>query len=217
MSKRLLVVIAIGLFFSSPLLAQSRINAYEVPQVVAVEGKLYVPQKDLSVHIGILPLDAFYKALTLGISYTKQFESYLGWEIVNANAAFTQDTGLKKDLLDNFSVKPQGILEYPQYYITSNLIYTPLYSKSLVFNRNVVHSETSFVLGGGMVAFNSGESAPMFGGGAIFRIYKSHWISYKFDGRIYYTSAANKSSNFLLDINFGIAFEFGDEVKKDAI
>lgn len=217
MNKLLSIGLALGFLLGPSAWSQSKLNAYEVPQVAAVENKLFVPQKDLAVHIGVLPLDAFYKALTLGLSYTTQFQSYLGWEIINANAAFTQDTGLKKDLLENFSAKPQGILEYPQYYLTTNLIYTPIYSKSLLFNKDVVHSETSFVLGGGMVAFNSGESAPMFGGGAIFRMYKSRKFSYKFDGRLYYTSAAGKSSNFLLDLSIGLAFEFGDEVKKDAI
>ncbi|NUN05290.1 MAG: hypothetical protein HUU57_05975 [Bdellovibrio sp.] len=182
MNKLLSIGLVVGFFLGPSVWAQSNVNAYEVPQVAAVESKLFVPQRDLAVHLGVLPLDAFYKALTLGLSYTTQFQSYLGWEIINANAAFT-----------------------------------PIYSKSLFFNKDVLHSETSFVLGGGMVAFNSGESAPMFGGGAIFRVYKSRKFSYKFDGRLYYTSAAGKSSNFLLDLSVGLAFEFGDEVKKDAI
>lgn len=208
-----------GLFFFSlfilvPTLSHGAPAAsttdYQAPEISAVEKKKYSPQKDLSAKLGVLPLDAFYKAVSLGVAYTKNFESYWGWEIINADVAFTQDTGLKKDLLQNYSVKPQGILEYPKYTVSTNFVYTPMYTKNLLRNIDVVHSEVSLVGGGGMVAFNSGDTAPMVGGGFIMRYYSSQKLSYKFDTRLYYTTATGKSSNFLLNIGFALAFEFGE-------
>ena len=176
---------------------------------------MYVPQSDLSVKLGILPLDAFYKAATLGVSYTKNYESYWGWEIINVEAAFSQNTGLKNDLIEEFGVEPQGILEYPKYYITSNLVYTPIYSKNLLFNKSVLRSEISFAGGGGMLVFNTDEKVPMLGAAVLMRLYQSHKISYKFDTRFYYHTSENKSSNFLLNIGFAIAIEFGDGANKE--
>ncbi len=206
-----IIIVFFNLFILiTNLYAKTNTSVYEVPEISAVENKMFNPQKDLSLKLGFLPLDAFYKAVTLGVSYTNYYESYWAWEIINVDVAFSQNTGLKEDLINNFSVEPKGILEFPKYYISSNLIYTPIYSKNLLFNQNVVRSEISFVGGGGMIVFNSNDKAPMLGGGLVLRFFKDHSISYKFDSRLYYHTAQEKSSNFLLNIALAVSWEFGE-------
>lgn len=69
-------------------------DPFDLPQIVALENKKFNPYRDLTVQLGVMPLDAFYKALTLGISYTQGFTSYLSWEIFNAHIASENDTDL---------------------------------------------------------------------------------------------------------------------------
>ncbi|MBK7962862.1 MAG: hypothetical protein IPK04_17715 [Bdellovibrionales bacterium] len=49
-------------------------DPFDLPQVVAVENKKFNPLRDITLQIGILPLDAFYKALTGGVTYTHSFQ-----------------------------------------------------------------------------------------------------------------------------------------------
>ncbi len=186
-------------------------DPFDLPQIVAVENKKFNPYRDITVQLGILPLDAFYKALSFGISYTQSYTSFIGWEIVNAHIATANDTNLKQELLDKSSLRPAGLLDSVKYYITSQVVYTPIYSKNLLFNRDVVYGEWSFVGGLGMVGYQSGETALMFGGGLESRFFSSNSLSYKFDGRLYYQTAPSKSSDLLLMLNLGLSFEVGNK------
>lgn len=183
---------------------------YSLPQIVAVEARIYNPKSDLTLWTGVLPLDDFYKALTLGLGYTISLSDNYKWGIINGHAAFTSDTGLKKDLLKNFSVQPQGILDYIKYYTTTDLLYTPIYGKNLLRSQTVIRTEMSLLLSGGIVFFNSGNTAPMAGFGGQIRFFSSPSLSYKLDSRIYYHMDPAQSSSFLLNIGFGVSFDNAD-------
>ncbi|MFZ3229798.1 MAG: outer membrane beta-barrel domain-containing protein [Pseudobdellovibrio sp.] len=185
---------------------EKKIDAFDLPQVVAVEGRMYDPKSDVTASVGLLPLDAFYKALTLGLSYNRNMGDSITWGIINAQAAFTSETSLKKDLLA-LQVQTQGLLDYIRYYVTTDLIYTPIYGKNLLFNKSLLRTEMSLLASAGVVSFNSGDMVPMAGMGGQIRFFSSESISYKFDTRVYYHIAANKSSNFVLNIGLGISFD----------
>jgi outer membrane beta-barrel protein len=182
-------------------------DAYDLPEVVVVENRQYQPVSDFGIHIGVLPMDAFYKAISFGFNYDRVYDSAWTWEMVNFQGAFKQDTGLKSDLINNFAVKPTGILDYVKNYGTTSVVYTPIYGKNLFFNKSIVHSELGFLLGAGVINFNSGDSAPIFGTGAQLRFFKSQTFSVKFDSRIFFHMANNKSSNFIMDVGFTFSFD----------
>ena len=215
MTNLTLIAAIMATAFMSPesVFAETAKDPYSVPEVVAVENKLFEPSRELNFQIGILPLDAFYKALLLSAAYTHYFESYWGWEVVNGTAAITQETNLRSDLRDRFGVRESSFLDYIRYSVVSNLVYTPIYNKNLLFNERLIHGEISFLAGGGMVAFTSGQTAPMFGGGLIWRFFSSESWSFKFDNRFYYHLAAGKSTNYYLAVNIGAAFEFDPDGK----
>ncbi|MGE0528811.1 MAG: outer membrane beta-barrel domain-containing protein [Bdellovibrionales bacterium] len=174
----------------------------------AIENKLYEPSRELNFQAGILPLDAFYKALLLNLGYTHYYASYSGWEIFNASVAFSTETSLRDDLRNNFSVRESRYLDYVKYTVSTNYVYTPIYNKNLWFNEKVVHGEISFVGGGGMAAFKSGKTAPMAGGGVILRFFSSDRWSYKFDNRIYYHAESGMNTNFILSLSVGLSYDF---------
>ncbi len=200
-----IVVFTILFFIPEKLFA----DAYDVPKVVAIEGRKFTVAHDLAFSAGYLPLDAFNKSLIFNSSYTYFYKSFAGWEVANVSVAFNQNTGLKNNLIDNFNAQPQGILDYYRWIASTNYVYTPIYSKNLIFNNRVVSSETSLLLGGGMVGFISGDTAPMFGGGMINRYFFSHSSSLKLDARLYYQTAPGKSSNVILSLGIGYSINFG--------
>ncbi len=189
--------------------AKAHEDVYELPTVVAVDNKKFNPIHDFSFHVGVLPLDAFYKAYDYGVSYTYGWKNYLRWEVINFSNTSTSDSGLKKDLINNFQVQPAGILDSIKSYYTTNLVYTPLYSKNLFMNESIIRGELSFVLGGGSVSFKSGEKASLYGGGLILRYFLSAKSSVKLDTRYYNHTAAQKSSNSLMSIDLGFSYSFG--------
>lgn len=204
-----ILLILINLVFASAGAAVPD-EAYDIPKVVAVEPRAFNPHYDLTAQISVLPMDAFYKGLAFGVSYTHTFNSSWGWEVINANYTSKVDTNLKQDLVDNFRVRPQGILDNIQLYALTNAVYTPLYSKNLFLNRDLLYGSFSLVLGGGVASFASGDTAPMVGGGLILRAFHSPRISSKLDSRLYYHLAENKSSDMVLIVTYGLSFELGD-------
>ena len=71
---------------------------YDLPRVVSVSQKDYSIDSDFTLMGGFLPSDAFNKGYTVGLSYTKNFNSYMGWEILNAQYSFNSGTQLKDDV-----------------------------------------------------------------------------------------------------------------------
>jgi outer membrane beta-barrel protein len=197
--------------------AADKEDPFILPKVVAVENKLYEPKYDLTGQLGVLPLDAFFKAVTAGLSYTYYMNSYLGWEVLNGHYASVEDTGLKKDLLSNFSAKPVGILDSIKYMATTSIVYTPIYSKNLFFNESLRYSSISFIGSAGTVGFTSNDNGALLGMGLVVRFFSSQSISYKFDSRLYYHTAKLKSSDLILAIVFGLSYEFGSKKNPSTI
>ena len=189
-------------------------DPYDVPQVVALENRLYNVKYDLTPHLGFYPMDAFNKSVVFGLSFTNFFESYKGWEIINFHYAKNIETNLKSQLLENFNVRPTGILDYIEWVALSSYVYTPFYSKNLAFNQKVFHGDISFVGGPGLVGFQSGEKAMAAGGGLILRFFWTEKYSVKLDARTYYHMGKDKNTNFLLMTTAGLSIQLGGSEKK---
>lgn len=188
-------------------LAVGHADPYDVPQVVALESRLYNVKYDLTPQFGIYPLDSFNRSLTFGLSFTNFFDSYRGWEIFNLQYAKNLETDLKEQLISNYGVRPVGILDYITWTGFTSYVYTPFYSKNLAFNQKVVHSDLSLVGGPGVVNFKSGERAIAGGGGIIMRFFMSQRYSVKFDARTYYHNGQDKNTNVLLMLNLGLGIQ----------
>lgn len=185
-------------------------EAFDAPKIVAVENKLFNPKYDLTVDVSFLPIDAFFKGIAPGMTFTYAFTPFLSWEVARLHYSQNQDTNLKNDLINNFNVRPQGVLDTIESTVSSNIVYTPIYSKNLLFNTSLIHGALSLVAGAGVVKFSSGETASKFGGGMYYRFFSSPRISYKLDGRVYGHLGKKKSSDVIMYISFGLSYEFGD-------
>ncbi len=184
---------------------------YDIPKLTAVQNRPYYLNEDLSIEVGFLPSDAFNKGYSFGAAYTHYFSEYLGWEVVNANYVFNAPTSLKNDLLNNFDAQVQnvgfnGVLDYITYYVTSNLVYTPLYTKSLLFNRTLVRGETSFVAGAGGANFAASGIKALVSLGFYLRFFTSTSQSIKLDFRdnVYFEQGLGAVNAFSIGIGYSI-------------
>lgn len=187
-------------------------DVYDLPKLVALQNRTYFINKSLTFNVGYLPIDAFNKGFIIGGSYSYYFTDFAAWEIVNANYSFNIETDIKHQLEGlRIGVTGQNTpwLDYVDWYATSNLVYTPLYNKSLLFNKSVVYSETSFVVGGGGAKFEFAGMRPIVGGGVMFQFFLNKTSSLKFDFRdyLYFNSTG---ANGILSLTVGYAMQLGD-------
>lgn len=211
-------ILAVLLGFQSVAFAQTPSSTYDLPKVVAVQNRAFHVARELTVQGGYLPSDAFNKGYALGGSYTNFFSDFLGWEIINASYVINSETNLKNDLLDCCSLQVEnvgfdGALDYIQWYALSSVVYTPLYTKALLFNKQVVHGEVSFVGGAGGAKFKETGMRAMVSLGFYLRFFTRDDRSWKFEFRdnIYYEKSLGAVNSMALMV--GYSFHYGEKAK----
>jgi outer membrane beta-barrel protein len=211
------IVVLLAVLFSAPLAwsqTTTPSEVYDLPQLVAVQGRPYYLSHGLTANIGYLPSDAFNKGYTVGGSYTYYFSDFVGWEVVHANYSINQETKLKRNLKKDFNAEVEavgfgGVLDYIDYYATSNVVYTPLYNKSLLFNKTVVRGETSGLIGGGAAHFNSTGWKPMVTVGLMLRFFASARTSYVLDVRENVYFDKDTGANGMISMMVGFSYQLG--------
>lgn len=188
-------------------------DIYAIPKVVAVQNRTYpFIQNGLSFQLGFAPLDAFNKSFLAGISYSYSLSEFTSWEVVNLMNCFNIETDLKSQLLGIANLQTLGsktaFLDYANWMVTTGFVYTPMYNKSLLFNRSIVHSEFSFVVDAGAIKFQFAGNRPTFGGGLIMRFFLSQNSSLKFDFRNHLYFNDDGMGN-ILGLVVGYHWQFG--------
>jgi outer membrane beta-barrel protein len=182
----------------------SQADIYDVPKVTTVQNRIHDYSSELTVQGGYLPMDPFTKYISYGGSYTYFFSDFTAWEVVNANMNSPLVSGLRTDLQESFRAEPARF-EVLQYHITSNLSFTPLYTKNLLFNSKIVYSEISFVAGAGVASFTSGTKG-CIDVGIIMRYFLSRSLALKLDFRNYIYLSSTRNN---LGLVLGMAYIFG--------
>lgn len=200
------------LFFLSTLLMISTTalaDLYDVPKVNTLENRNYYLHDEVTLQAGYLPLGAFSKYLAGGLSYTHAFSDFTSWEVINGSYAAELASGLKNDLIGNFGADP-STFPVLHFLVTTNLVITPLYSKNLLFNSSIVHSQASFVAGGGVANFTT-ATLPTIDVGIILRYFLTPSSSLKFDFRdnIFLTSDPTINNNLTLIVGYALSLGGG--------
>src|SRR5262249_1123768 len=108
--------------------------------VSAVQERLYRMHHELTLGVGVLPVDAFYKGISFNVSYTAHFTDTFAWQVGRAFYSLNFNTGLKNQLEQSFGASPVDFDEV-QYGIGSDLIWSPVYGKISFLNASVNHFE----------------------------------------------------------------------------
>ncbi|MCC6276484.1 MAG: outer membrane beta-barrel domain-containing protein [Oligoflexia bacterium] len=208
---------AILLLMSYHVFAQTNADLYAIPKMSTLQNRNYSSGDEITIQGGYLPLDPYTKFIGVGLVYTHAFSDFTAWEIVNANYSINLVSGLRRDLTENFAAQ-DAQFEQLQYYATTNLQFTPFYTKNLLFNSKIVHSQLAFIAGGGAMAYKSGVK-PGIDLGLIFKYYLGEVMSLKLDIRHYTVLATEIRNNLALVV--GLSFkisgfeEEAQEVKFD--
>ncbi|MEW6441117.1 MAG: outer membrane beta-barrel domain-containing protein [bacterium] len=151
----LALTLALAWLRPAPLAAQEG-GWGEEGQVYAIQKKPYRLKHELHAAVGTLPMDAFYKGVTLGGGYTYHFTHHFAWEVFQILYSQNVDTGLKKDLEDQFAVEASSFREV-DLLANTNVVFTPLYGKVTWLNRKVIRMEVSVTAGGGVARYTEFE------------------------------------------------------------
>jgi len=163
-----------------PTLALAQLQQLENPGTVsAVQARPYRMQHEFDLSVGVLPLDAFYKGLFAQVGYTYHWTDTFAWQVGRGAYSYAARTGLREQLERVYNVLPTTVDEV-QFFIGSDLMWTPLYGKMAVLNRTVWHGEGYLLVGGTLFRFtNTFRPAVNLGGGV--RLFVSRYASFRLE------------------------------------
>ena len=147
---------------------------------LVVQERQYFQRNELSGTVGLLPLDAFTRAVTVSGAYTLHFSELIGWEVVQFHYSFQFDTRLRGQL-EALDIHPSPF-EVLDYYLTSNLVFKPLYWKGSWLNDNLVRGEWNFNIGGAYGWYTRSQRPGLSVGTGV-RLYFNERISTRLDVR----------------------------------
>ncbi len=209
-------------FFTTPIVQASNDEAgdiYDLPQLVAVQNRKYFLKNGLTFHADFLPSDSITRGFNLGLSLTHNLNDFIAWEIANLNYTFSMDTNLSENLKKDFdkTLKHPLYFNFFKYYITTSLIYTPIYSKNLLFNKALVWSDINFLVGAGVGKLSHSGFKPIFNVGFYLRYFTSPKTSIKIDFReIIFKNSDRKVSlglKAIMVISIGLDIQLGNSSK----
>jgi outer membrane beta-barrel protein len=168
-----------------PAAADEAARIGQGPRVFAIQPRPFRLGHEFQLGAGVLPLDAFYVGVVPAASYTYHFTDFWAWEIASVGYSQNFSTSLEGDLKESYGLRPQsGDIKHIQLFGTTSLVIKPLFGKLAVFNRDIVQSETFFVLGlGGLLL--EGHFRPTVDFGLGLRFWSTETLSVRFDLRDY--------------------------------
>lgn len=146
----------------------------------AVQNRKYGGTHEFTVAVGLLPLDAFEKGLTVSGAYSLHFTDTLAWEVAQFFYSFPLETDLRAEL-GAFDLRPTPF-ERVEQYVTSNFVFKPLYWKGAWLNDGLTYGELMLLVGGGY-GWLTRTKRPVVDVGVGVRVYATDWASFRLDVR----------------------------------
>ena len=196
----LVLILLLGLVWPHDAAAQDEeVDAGPSYSALVVQNRRFDPTHEFTAWLGLLPLDAFTKGVTASGSYTLHFTELVAWEVAQFYYSFHVDTDLN-DELAAFDLRPTPF-EVVNFFLTSNVVWKPIYWKGSWLNDSLIYGELFFLAGGGYGWFTR-SSRPAADLGMGFRLFSSELLSFRFDLRY----------NFFFDEQILETFDVKDEL-----
>ncbi len=194
----------------APAAALAQTEELENPgSVAAVQERAYRMHHELTLGLGVLPLDAFYKGLYAQVGYAYHFTDHFGWQIGRGAYSYAAKTGLREQLERDFAVLPTAFDEV-QFFVGSDLLWKPFYGKLSFLNRWVLHGELYFLLGATVFKFtNAFRPGVNLGGGG--RLFVSKAVSFRLEvtNNIVLPLGGATSLLNVMTMTLGLSLNFG--------
>jgi outer membrane beta-barrel protein len=137
---------------------------------------------ELSLGLGVLPADAYYKGYYAGLSYTYHFSDSFAWQVGRGGYSYNVKTSLRRQLERDFGVAPTNTAfeDEVEWMVGSDLMFSPFYGKTAILNSKVIHFE-AFLLGGASIfkLNHEGGFRPGANLGLAIRVFKSDTVSFR--------------------------------------
>ena len=173
--------------------------------VSAVQDRAYRMSAEFNLAIGVLPLDAFTKQVYGQVSFVYHFTDYFAWQVGRGAYGYSWSTGLKNELERMYAVLPTTI-DQIQFFVGSDLMFTPFYGKLAVLNRAVVYYEAYLMLGVTVFKYtNAFRPAANIGGGI--RVFQNKYVSYRLE--VTDNIVIRDRPEQVLQVNLMLALNFG--------
>ncbi len=194
--KRLLPLFALLSLLATSGTAQAiSVRDPDNPPVV-IQNRHYQMAHELSLQLGLIPIDAYYKGVTGSLRYTWHISESQAWEVLSATYSYNWDSRLKDSLIREFGANPMTDYELREavLLVDSNYVLKPFYGKMALFNHLIVRSELYLNVGPayGMFSTSSTSFEPTllshrggFNYGMGLRIFSAEWFSLRVDLRHY--------------------------------
>jgi hypothetical protein len=113
----------------------------------AVQNRAPIDPYEWTLSAGLLPLDALKKGVTASGGLTLHYDHLWAWEAAHFTYSFPYSTALEEQLRP-FKIEPTPF-ERVRSYVTSSVVFKPLYWKGAWLNQSLTYGELFFVAGGG--------------------------------------------------------------------
>lgn len=212
----MLLVKSLLLFFivssSVNLLAQELDGG--TPKTVAIQNRPYLLNKELGFYYGFMPLDHFNHFHSFGANYLHYFNDYIAWEVINGAAVTKQSTGLADRLFNDYGAVPEDV-DILQSYFSTSVVYTPIYMKHLLNNKDIRFGDISFIAGAGVARFETAANTNMIEAGMITRFLGQDGFNLKLDVR--YKYFINPGTRPNLNIGFALTYNFTKGIETNKV
>jgi len=191
--------------------AFAQIEELENPGMVkAVQTRPYRLKHELNLTVGALPLDAFYQGLQLQAGYTFHFSDYFAWEVGRGAFVYRAQTGFRDELERKFGVLPTAT-EQVEYFVGSDVLFSPLNGKLALENRAILFAQLFFVGGLTVMKFTNAFRPALIVGGGL-RVFASQLVSFRLqvdNHLIIPTGGVTSSLLHIMSVNLSLAINFG--------
>ena len=163
---------------------------------------------------GGLPVDPFYKGITVTGGYSLHFSDILAWDVIHFTYSFNIDTELKNNLIKTAIGYGNQTPDFPEieWIAASHLVLKPLYGKEAIFNTKVVHLEGYVMAGPAFVRRSALNNTFAYGVDTGFgvRLWLETWLSLRLDfvELIYFLDVKPQQA---LHMHLGVAFNLRGE------
>lgn len=122
----------------------------------AIQELRFRPGHELTLGVGLLPLDAYTKGVTGALGYLVHLDDHLAWRVAEVAYASPYASDLRRDLELSYGV-PESRFARSTLLATSELVLQLLYGRESLLNRAALWSATSVSLGAGGVMVREDE------------------------------------------------------------
>ena len=158
----------------------------------------------------------YFKLFFLNKLY--KFSSSWGWEIIRFDAMREEETALKKELEEEFSIDVRnqhfgGRFLPMKTILRTGLIWEPFYNKGLFANSSLIYSNLSVLINFGSVFYKGRSNQAMTGVGGLYKVFFGRSYTLRIDLRQNFVFDADQQSlTDFTELSVGLGYHFGGVV-----